>query len=63
MELFLFASGVGVLILLAVLLLDYAVESTRQSVCDPRVSRLDEEVPAGDRPFQLNTVPQYDQAA
>jgi hypothetical protein len=63
MELFLFASGIGVLLLLAVHLLDYAVKSTRESANDASVIMPDQEAPADDEPLPLETVAHYDRAA
>jgi hypothetical protein len=63
MELFIFASGVGTLVLLAGHLLDYTVESTFRPLSALHVRTPDEEVPNGDVLLPLDTVEEYDRAA
>jgi hypothetical protein len=65
MELFFYVSGIGVLILLALHMVDYALESTRQSVDDRRDAVRKEEAKAlgGDGWAQRQVAEKYDRAA
>ena len=60
MELFIFASGVGTLALLATHLFDYTFESMLRSWASLPVRTPDEEVPNDDVSLPLDLVEQYD---
>jgi hypothetical protein len=63
MELFLFVSGIGILVLLATHMVDYALESIRRSLLSRRGAVRGEEAAIGDVPMPRETAEQYDRAA
>lgn len=63
MEIFLYVSGIGVLVLLAVHMVDYALESTRRSLANPRGAVRTEEAASGDVRTPREVVEEYDRAA
>jgi hypothetical protein len=63
MEIFLYVSGIGVLVLLAAHMVDYALESTRRSLANPRGAVRNEEAPSGDVRTPRDVLEEYDRAA
>ncbi len=63
MELFIFVSGVGTLVLLAAHLFDYALESALRPKSGQHVPTPEKEIPTGDVSVPLDPVVRYDRAA
>ena len=63
MQLFLLVSFIGTLVLLAVHVIDHALDSTLRPMRALNLGMPDEDIPPGREPAPFDTLTQYDRAA